>query len=281
MKNKYVAGFLSLFFGFFGVHRFYLGQRFLGVVYFIMGIASIMVSAAADVPAALIPGVLAFVDAMVLLFMPRRDFDRKYNKEYDYEYGYGQSYEREREAYPASHRPKHQTYRPSFQALKRSGIKHFRRHRYERAAEDFEQALSLQPDSVPMLYNLAAVYSMLRDEDRAYYYLEEAVESGFDKYDKIHTHDALTYLRSLPSFNAFVDNGYRRPNAALPPAEPEGLQELPPLETSKGVPASEDGEEALPSSDLLEQIVELGKLRERGILTDEEFVEQKRKMLEQ
>lgn len=281
MKNKYIAGILAFFFGFFGVHRFYLGQRFLGVLYFIMGVVSIGLSVTADAPVAAIPAILAFVDAVVFLSMPRQDFDRRYNKDYDFEYG--ANYEREREAYPASHRPRRQPSRqPGFKALKRSGIRHFRHHRYERAAEDFEQALSVQPDSIPMLYNLAATYSMLRDEERAYYYLEEAVEQGFDQYDKIHNHKALAYLRSLPSFDAFVENGYRRPAASLPPAETEALEELPPLDQPAGEEQSERSEEALPPErpDLLEQIVELGKLRDRGILTEEEFAAQKRKIME-
>jgi len=282
MKNKYIAGLLAFFFGFFGVHRFYLGQRFLGVLYFVMGVLSIGISAASEIPVAAIPAILAFVDAVVLLSMPRQDFDHRYNKDHYYDYEYGASYERDREAYPASRRPQRQQQRqPSFKALKRSGIRHFRRHRYERAAEDFEQALSIQPDSIPMLYNLAATYSVLEDEERAYYYLEEAVERGFDQYDKIHNHKALAYLRSLPSFDAFVENGYRRPAPSLPPAETEALEELPPLNTpSQEKPDNTELRPSQPHPDLLEQIVELGKLRDRGVLTDEEFAEQKRKILE-
>jgi len=36
MKNKIVAGFLALFFGIFGVHRFYLGRRFWGVMHMLL-----------------------------------------------------------------------------------------------------------------------------------------------------------------------------------------------------------------------------------------------------
>lgn len=272
MKNKYIAGLLALFFGFFGVHRFYLGQRFLGVLYFIMGVASIGISTATEAPAAAIPAILAFVDAVVFLSMPREDFDRKYNKDYYYDYEDRGAYARRQAAYPVA--PRKQQRHPSFQTLKRSGIRHFRRYRYARAAEDFEQALAIQPDSVPILYNLAATYAMLEDEERAYYFLEEAVELGFDQFDKIHSHNALAYLRALPSFDAFVENGYRRPSPALPPSQTEPLQELPPLHEETQAPPTEE------QSDLLEQIVELGKLRDRGVLTEAEFTEQKRKLLE-
>ncbi|MCB9050225.1 MAG: SHOCT domain-containing protein [Lewinellaceae bacterium] len=94
-----------------------------------------------------------------------------------------------------------------------------------------------------------------------------AAELGFNKLDKIHQHDALAFLRSLPSFDAFVANGYRRPPASLPPPQSDLLDERP-------SPA-----QAQESDNLLNQIVELGKLRDKGILTEEEFAQQKRKLL--
>lgn len=44
MKDKNVAGILALFLGAFGVHRFYLGQTGLGILYavFMTGISTIL-----------------------------------------------------------------------------------------------------------------------------------------------------------------------------------------------------------------------------------------------
>ncbi len=55
MKNKWVAFFLCLFFGVFGIHRFYEGRILLGIVYLFTGG---------------IFGIGVFVDLIRLLFKP-------------------------------------------------------------------------------------------------------------------------------------------------------------------------------------------------------------------
>ncbi len=37
MKNKWIAFLLCLFFGYFGIHKFYEGKVLLGIVYFFTG----------------------------------------------------------------------------------------------------------------------------------------------------------------------------------------------------------------------------------------------------
>lgn len=67
-KNKYVAAALALFFGTFGLHKFYLGRTFHGVLYiFFMWISWL----------------LAMVDAIRLLTMNDADFDIQYNLNQD------------------------------------------------------------------------------------------------------------------------------------------------------------------------------------------------------
>jgi tetratricopeptide (TPR) repeat protein len=265
MKNKNVAGLLALMLGFFGLHRFYLGQRLLGGLYFLIGLGSIFITAEEGAPLVLLPAVLALIDSVLFFAMPQPDFDEKYNADKAAPFP---------EAYYRPHSP-WQRYRhldqraDNFQALKKSGIRCFRAGRYEEAAEIFEQALFEAPNQAGMHYNLAVTYAVLGDEKRAFYYLERAVELGFDHYDKIHEHDALAKLRSSPQFQAFVDNGYRRPSPALPDAERTALPELPGSEQAAGE-----------QPDPLAQILELGKLWDRGILTEEEFAKQKQRILE-
>lgn len=65
-KNKVVAGFLAFFLGGLGVHRFYLGQWW-GVFYLLFAITGI-------------PGLIAFIEALVFWFTPRERWERKYGQ---------------------------------------------------------------------------------------------------------------------------------------------------------------------------------------------------------
>ncbi|NND09525.1 MAG: TM2 domain-containing protein [Saprospiraceae bacterium] len=49
-KKKGVATLLALFFGMFGVHRFYLGQWILGVIYLMITISTILIASAGGPP---------------------------------------------------------------------------------------------------------------------------------------------------------------------------------------------------------------------------------------
>lgn len=66
MKNKMTAGLLALFVGGFGVHKFYLGQTGIGVVYLLFCWTGI-------------PGIIAFIEAIIILTMSDDDFNAKYN----------------------------------------------------------------------------------------------------------------------------------------------------------------------------------------------------------
>jgi TM2 domain-containing membrane protein YozV len=64
-KNKTTAGLLALFFGGIGVHKFYLGQGGMGVLYLIFCWT-------------LIPALVAFIEALVLFGMNDVAFATKY-----------------------------------------------------------------------------------------------------------------------------------------------------------------------------------------------------------
>lgn len=61
-RSKYTAGLLAIFFGWLGVHRFYLGQWW-GIFYFLFGVLSWLV---------------AIVEGLVFLFTPKDSWDIKY-----------------------------------------------------------------------------------------------------------------------------------------------------------------------------------------------------------
>ena len=72
MKDKNVAGILALFLGWLGVHRFYLGQVGLGILFVFLSVISF--------------GALSFffavIDAIVFFSQDKDAFDLKYNKSY-------------------------------------------------------------------------------------------------------------------------------------------------------------------------------------------------------
>ena len=66
MREKTTAGIFALLLGAFGVHRFYLGQTGLGILYLLFFWT-------------LIPGVAAFIDGIIFLTETDESFNQKYN----------------------------------------------------------------------------------------------------------------------------------------------------------------------------------------------------------
>lgn len=276
MKNKIVAAFLALFAGMFGVHRFYLQRWWQGVMYMALSFITIMITADGEGPAFLIPMVLGFVDALLFFVMPREDFDEKYNKKRMHQAQQETYYdEAESEADPAAlmEKPLRSSKVPSGSKagkreikkedfFKRSGIEQFRRMDFEGAIDSFLKALEDNITSPSVHFNLACCYSMIENTEKALQNLEKAIENGFSDISKIQSHKALAYLRKQPEFESFVANGYRIIKQ-LPEPQPNLL----------------DTQSNAAPKDVLDEVLHLGDLREKGLITEEEFVAQKRKLL--
>ncbi len=273
MKSKYVAAALAFFLGIFGVHRFYLGKRFLGVLYFIMFMVGMMITIEGEFPAIMFPALLGFIDAVLLFVMPPEEFDERYNAKFLKRQNSGNWNDPPVKKQAPLRQTRQAPPKRGEEILmdyKKAGIEAFRSHDYENAIEAFEQALDLRFEDAALHFNLACCYSLMEDETKAYYHLEHAVAFGFNDKGKIHDHDALAFLRSRKDFGAFEKNGFRRPEeqpAPVAAAKPEPM--VMPKDTETG----------LEQLDLLEQISQLGKLRDLGVLTEEEFAEQKQKLL--
>ncbi len=65
-KNRVAAILLAFFLGSFGIHRFYLGQTGLGILYLLLCWTAI-------------PGILGVIDCIMFIIMGDEGFDRKYN----------------------------------------------------------------------------------------------------------------------------------------------------------------------------------------------------------
>jgi TM2 domain-containing membrane protein YozV len=269
MKEKNVAGILALFLGGFGVHRFYLGQTGLGIFYLIFCWFPVM-------------WIVGLIDAIAFFSMDNDKFDRKYNREYFFRKGrqqetqyqerrsrpdYDRRYKSSRPSAPPSRSQRQRTTRKRNNPYKAAGVLKFKDYDYDGAIEDFKKALEIEPDDIATHFNIACAYSINENAERAFFHLDQAVENGFTDFKRIREHDKLAYLRIQDEYDAFAENGFRLEQQAEEP------QETPAALTEAAEEPVED------HSHILEQLKKLGDLREKGLLTEEEFSHQKKKLL--
>ncbi|MCB0689121.1 MAG: NINE protein [Saprospiraceae bacterium] len=265
MKNKNVAAILAFFGGAIGLHRFYLGQVGLGIIYALFFWT-------------FIPAILGILDGIIFLTMDQHVFDAKYNRLFidprvrrrdtDFQRPSSRrtsSYERYRNERPAQRRTtpskRQAAPRPSRaknNPFKQAGIKKFKEFDIEAAIEDFQQALKIDPNDLTIHFNLACAYSQIEKADKAYEHISRAVEMGFNDFAKIDSHDALAYMRIQPQWEEFKSNGYTLRKQIAAPKE-----------------------NLLDNDLLLEQLKKLNELKEKGLITEREFIDQKSKLTKQ
>jgi pyruvate formate-lyase activating enzyme-like uncharacterized protein len=143
----------------------------------------------------------------------------------------------------------------------RSAFAKYKKGDYTGAKKDFEDSLEKDYDNPNVHFMLACCSSIMKDSDQSFFHLSSAIDFGFRQFEEIYENEALEYLRSLPEFEAFVENDFQI-RAKLPEPE-EGLLESKPYYDSS----------------VLEKISDLGELMERGVISREEFEMQKVKIL--
>ena len=260
MKDKNVAGILALFLGWVGIHRFYLGQVGLGILYAVFFWFPIF-------------WLIALIDAIVLFSMDKEVFDVKYNKDSwqhqnqhqpDFQRSRTTDFERRaaRPQAPPPSAPKAQSNRPN--PFKQSGLEKFKDYDYYGAIADFNKSLEIAPQDIATHFNLACAYSLVEDKEEAFSHLSQAVQFGFKDYQKIKGHHALAYLRIQKEFDDFEQSGFRQiPRNGNNPVD---------------IRAKEDLLSSKP--DLLDRLKKLAELREHGLLTELEFQEEQRKLMD-
>jgi len=263
MKNRVVAGFLALFLGSFGVHKFYLRKTGSGFLYLFL----FFMSAKIRLPLSFILGI---IDGIRYFSMSDASFDRKFNKgryrvKDRREYRVGHTTIRER------HRPKVKSKaRPKANPFKKSGIKKYKEFDLEEAIIDFNKGLEINPGDIALHFNIACAYSLTEQKEKAFQHLEKAVVYGFKDFNKIDTHDDLAFVRIQDEFLPFKENGYK--TKANIDSSQKAKQET-----------EEETEESNPLDDdiLLGQLNTLAELRKKGLLSEKEFLAEKKKLLRQ
>lgn len=244
---------LAILMGGFGVHRFYLGQRFLGFLRFAVFTAfAIVLTQARGGPEevfGILMGMLflsAFIEGLIFMVMPKEKFDAKYNKHHT------------KVTAPAN-----------VEDLKAEGADYFRTGDYDLAAEAFLDALDVRADDPGVHFNLACTYAKTKNLPLTLHHLELAVSYGLPQPERIEKHPVLEWVRTQPMYVQFRQNNYRQINLA---------KLVEPVQPSLSLPDLNKQDSPV-ENDLLEQLRTLGSLRERGILTEREFAEQKEKLL--
>jgi len=116
-----------------------------------------------------------------------------------------------------------------------------------------QESLSNDSTNPTTHFELACFYSLIEDKDKAYQHLSEAVSYGFANKERLQKEPDLKWLRHQSNYKEFVTNGYKF--------------------TSQEVQISQS------NISYIEELKELAKLKEEGILTEKEFNQLKEKIL--
>ncbi|MFK8006256.1 MAG: NINE protein [Saprospiraceae bacterium] len=270
MKKKRTASLLALLFGIVGIHRFYLGERVKGFLHLGLFFMMMVATVEENAPFIFIPAILGFIDAVLFFVKPTEEFDEKYNAKYLRDQPRPQSrrdrlYESRMAREPREHRePKRRRVNVEpVNSFKESGMRKFDEYDVQGAIIDFRKALNADFKDSKTHYLMACCYSINEEPEKSLFHLDKAVDFGYVDFETIHESDALAFLRTHVRFEEFVKNSYQIPRYL--PEEQD--QKLDLMEDEK-------------ATDLLDQIASLGALYEKGVLTPDEFQEQKQKLLD-
>lgn len=263
MKNKNTAALLALIGGYFGVHRFYLGQGFMGFLYILGAMGAWFFTFKLMV-------LIGVIESIRFLTMSPEEFDKKYNKGVKHNYQdqtRKDDKENKRRNSGWEEMERSWNVQTDSQGYKKEGIAKYKDYDFKGAAVCFEKALEQQKNDAPTNFNLACCYSMLEDKNLAFKYLAKSVALGMKNFEKILSHDGLAYLRIQPEWDNFVSNDYREV-PLQPSTEPE-------IVVQKEEKTTATSEELSP----LDALRELYEKRQRGLIDEKEFEFESKRLL--
>jgi len=262
-KSRIFAAFLAFFFGMFGVHKFYLGQVGMGIVFFFI----LMMTRTFIMPITMIMGIF---DAFKLFMMSDEEFHHKYNRGAHVNPTHRDSKiekrrQRQMSRQQTSSQRRNQPSRAAVQRanpFKKSGIKKYKDFDLEGAIEDFKKGLEINQVDIALHFNIANAYSLTEKKEKAYYHLSKAVELGFSDLELISTKDDLAFVRIQPEWDAFKENGFKLKRGMM---------------KNEGDPTPD---RYLETDDvLLSQLNKLAELRKKGLLSEAEFALERKRLM--
>ncbi len=265
-KNRLVAAFIAFFFGIFGAHKFYLNQKGQGIIFFFI----FMFTTRALFP---VTAFLGIFDAFRLFAMSDEDFHRKYNRGAHVNPTHRRDTKVERRREEQINRSRKPARRGSGRGpsrsviqranpFKKSGIKKYKDFDLDGAIEDFSKGLEINSQDVALHFNIANAYSLTEQKEKAYHHIDQAIKLGFKDFELISTKDDLAYVRIQPEWDAFKENGFQLKRGMM---KNEGLlDQNRPIETDDV---------------LLSQLNKLAELRKKGLLSEEEFMQERKRLM--
>jgi len=276
-KSKATATKLAFPFGLFGVHRFYLGQKFLGILYPLFFVLGITDGNALFICA---PPIISFLDMFLFKSMSDEEFDAKYNKNVVTDTPTESISMIENNQIQDDQLSSQKSFlKAQFVRYKKAGENQLNDYDYEGAIEEFTKANELKYDDAPVHFYLARCYSMLEDTKNALIHLDAAIAFGIPP-RQIEMVDDLAFLRMQPEFKEFAASNYRFQEDAPKVKSrtlPKKVVKPTPPKQEKVAPQKEVNLDA-PPPDFLEKLQKLSELRAKGYLTEDEFLKQKEKL---
>jgi tetratricopeptide (TPR) repeat protein len=139
--------------------------------------------------------------------------------------------------------------------LQTEASKRFNKREFEEASVLFKRLITIDPDEGIHHFNLACCYSQLQNPG-ALKQIELAVSKGYTNFDKIKTYEYLNWIRQQENFESFIQRGYS----------------MEALETKKNNFSD--------SEDPIKKLEKLIAIKDKGLLTPEEFNDLKKKILD-
>ncbi|HAY70946.1 MAG TPA: hypothetical protein DCX89_03580 [Saprospirales bacterium] len=258
-KNRIIAGLLAFVVGIFGVHHFYLNKPAAGIFYIFLFIVTM-----GFFPVTLL---LGFLEAVNFFNMSEEKFQRKYNKDVpglfgDYTRKPGASFEKRSNgnSKPVTRFNPRTARIPKKNPFKLSAGLKYKDFDLKGAIEDYQKALMLAEFDPDIHFDMAAIYSLMEQKEKAFHHLELAVHYGLKDVQKINTYEDLAFVRIQDEFETFRDNGFRM--------------------TAKTEEKEANPVENQADDTLLAHLNKLADLRKKGLISEEEFAIEKEKLKE-